>query len=181
MELAVASAAMLVVLGTFTGIMSVFLRTSTDAVNSENAATQLRLGILELERDVQAANPLDAPPPGANPADQLTVTLGPSGHQQQVTWALDPTAGTLSRQVGSATPVVEIAGITNGTSLPVFSYYGQSGANLLDPQIVSPSQLPSCTVRVQVSIGVLAPGRVPFSETVNIELANQRPGALTCG
>jgi prepilin-type N-terminal cleavage/methylation domain-containing protein len=190
LEVMIATLAMSVVVTSVGGVMLTMQRTGVGAIRSENAAGTARTGLLELQRDLQAANPLvDWTSTVSAYEDELQLELGPTGGtQQRITWSYvsgsGPSCrGTLYRSVGSGGPVPEVTGVTNcQTGLPVFSYFGQQGENLLaNPASVTAAILSECSVRVAGTVRVSAGANTtPFTETASMRLVNWQPGTQPC-
>ena len=93
--------------------------------------------------------------------------------------------GTFTRQVGSATPVVKLAAVTNGNStsggLPVFTYYDHCALNQVTEPGASPASISGDTTVVQITLSVANLNSAPYGTTTRVNLMNQPPGASRCG
>jgi type II secretory pathway pseudopilin PulG len=202
LELTIAAALMVVVIGSFGAVATLMMGTETNAVAGENTSTAMRFVVTQVQSDIQAAVPnpnspinsntglvaLSAPFSGAPFNNQLQVQLGPVGSQQTVTWTYDPTQGTLTRAL-SASPTsaptstqIELTGIVNTSSQPVFTYFGQQQVRDLGSTATQNADVTNCTVRVQLHLLVSSGRNAPIPEQItDIQLANVVPGSLTCG
>lgn len=192
-EVMVSSVAMMVVAGVVGGITVSMEKVADQSIYGENAAGLARTGLLQLQRDIEAANPLVGwTTTVSSYGNELQVELGPTGGTQHiVTWSYTWTGsgssciGTLYRNVGTTagTGVPEATGVDNcRTGAPVFSYFGEQGENLLaNPASVTEAIITQCSVRVQGLLDIAAqPTGPPFSEVVSMRLANWQPGTQPC-
>jgi len=192
-EMLVASAISLIILTLMTTMLTVYAKADTSTVNNANAAANVRLTLLQLQHDIQSANPLGTLSTVAAYNDELRLTLQPSN--QVVTWQYTYTAGscpgtsstwcgTLTRQVGSATPSVELTAVTNGNptgGLPVFSYYDHCAINQVNEPQATPSSVSGATTVVQITLAVANLNSAPYGTTTRVNIMNQPPGASRCG
>lgn len=189
-ELMVATVVTAVLISSVAGVMLTMQKTGNRAISGENAADMARTGLLQLQRDLQAANPLvNWTTTVTAYENELQVELGPTGGTQNlVTWSYvsgsgPSCSGTLYRAVGAASGVPEVTGVTNcRTSTAVFSYFGQQGDNLLaNPASVTSTIISECSVRIAGTVQVSAGSNTtPFTETVSMRLANWEPGTQPC-
>lgn len=192
-ELMVAGTAMLVIAGVFGTVMVEMNKVANREISSENAAGSARTALLQLQRDLEAANPMVAwTSTVTSYQSEIQVKLGPTGGTQKtVTWSYvtsgsgSSCTGTLWRDVGTAvgTGDPETSGITNcATNAPVFSFFGIQGENLLsNPASVTSAIITQCSVRIQGALTVSAGANTtPFSEAVSMRLANWQPGTQPC-
>ncbi|HLX88440.1 MAG TPA: type II secretion system protein [Acidimicrobiales bacterium] len=192
-EIMVASSAMLVVAAVFGTVMVQMNKIANREISSENAAGTARSALMQLQRDLEAANPMVGwTSTVTNYQNEIQVKLGPaSGTQKTITWSYvtsgsgSSCTGTLWRNVGTSAGAgdPEATGVTNcATSTPVFSFFGIQGDNLLaNPASVTSAIITQCSVRIQGALQVSAgPHTVPFSETVSMRLANWEPGTQPC-
>jgi len=193
-ELLVASAISLILLTLMTTMLTVYAKADTSAVNNANAAANVRVTLLQLQHDIQSANPLGTllTVPAYN--DELQLTVQPSN--QVITWQYTYTlgscpgtsstwCGTLTRQVGSATPTVELTAVTNGNAssggLPVFSYYDHCAINQVNEPQATPASISGATTVVQITLAVANLNSAPYGTTTRVNIMNQPPGASRCG
>jgi len=192
-ELMVAATAMLVVAAAFGTVMVEMDHAATAAISGENAAGSARSALMQLQRDLESANPMVGWTSTVTQyQNEIQVKLGPTGGTQHtITWSYTSTGsgssctGTLWRDIGTAagTGVPETTGVTNCQSgAPVFSFFGIQGENLLaNPGSVTSAIITQCSVRIQGSVTVSAgPHTVPFTESVSMRLANWMPGTQPC-
>lgn len=193
-EVMIATVVMSVIVASVAGVVLDMQKIGNRAMSGENASDTARAGLLEFQRDLEAANPLvdwttTSTCPTA-PSTQCAVTgfdnvvqleLGPTGGAQKtITWSCS--SGTLWRDIGTATGtgVPEVTGVTNCSS--VFSFFGEQGENLLaNPTSVTSTIITDCSLRVQALVNVSAGANTtPFTEQVSIRLANWQQGAVPC-
>ncbi len=202
-EATIASALMLVVIGAFGTLATTLIAAQTNGIAGENASTDMRSVVIQLQSDIQAASPdtaspissptgIDTPSSLAAANLELQLQLGPVGSQQTVTWTYDPVAQTLTRSVSSSPTsaptlsVTELHDVVNSCTStsctqPIFSYFGQGGTNLMSNSPTT-ATISNCTTRVEVGLlhfgGKLA--LLP-AQSIDVQLANVLPGSLTCG
>jgi hypothetical protein len=182
----IASAVMTIIVASVAGVMLNMQQVGSRAVSGENASATARAGLLELQRDLQGANPLVAWSSTVTAyQNELQLKLGStSGSQQTITWSCS--SGTLWRDVGTSagTGVPEVTGVTNcaSSTTPIFTFYGQQDENLLaNPLSVTSAIITACSVRIQGAVQVSAgPNTTPFTEDVSARLANWLPGTQPC-
>jgi prepilin-type N-terminal cleavage/methylation domain-containing protein len=195
-EVLIASVVMSVIVASVAGVMLDMQQVGNRAMSGENASDTARAGLLEFQRDLEAANPLvdwtststcsSVPCPVSDFADVVQLELGPTGGTQKtITWSC--VSGTLWRDMGTATGtgVPEVTGVTNCSSStnPVFSYYGEQGEDLGANNWSSATSavVTACSIRVQALVDVSAGAdTTPFTEQVSVRLANWEQGALPC-
>jgi len=200
-ELTIAAALAVVVIGAFGSVMLSLLGVETRTVSGENTSTTMRSVVTQIQSDLQAATPTNSPintPTGLDPLaapfsasappfdNQIQIQIGPIGSQQTVTWTYDPVRGTLTRAVSSsptATPtstVTELTGVVDYPQ-PMFQYYGQQGGDVGDTA-QSNADVSNCTVRVEVDLAVSSGKNAPVpQQALNVQLANVLSGSLACG
>jgi prepilin-type N-terminal cleavage/methylation domain-containing protein len=189
-EMMVASAISLILLSLMTTMVTVFGKAEVSTVNSANAAANVRLTLLQLQHDIQSANPLGTFSTVAAYNTQLRLTVQPSN--TQVTWRYNFTASCstssppanscqITRQTGAATPVVELSGVTNAGVLPVFSYYDHCAINQVTQPQVTPASISSSTTVVQITLSVANLNSAPYGTTTRVNIMNKPPGASRCG
>ncbi len=156
-----------------------FGKSETSTVNSANAAATVRSTLLQLQHDIQSANPLETLATVASYNDELQMTIQPSN--SLITWQYNSSTMQLTRQVGASTPVVELTGVTNGTSLPVFSYYDHCAINQVNEPQATASSISGATTVVQVTVSVANLNSAPYGTTTRVSIMNAPPGASRCG
>lgn len=187
-ELMIASLVMSIVVASVAGVMVAMQKVGNRAMSGENASDTARLGLLQLQRDLEAANPLvtfGSSVSVTTYASEVQLLLGPTGGSQQtITWSCS--SGTLWRDIGTATGtgVPEVTGVTNcaSASNPVFSFFDVQGNNLLaNPGSVNSTIMSDCSVRIEGTVAVSAGSNTtPFTESVSIRLANWIKGIQPC-
>lgn len=146
---------------------------------------RVRLAMIEVGRDIRAANPLNELSTTTDYPTMLELSLGPrDGTQTHVRWRLSGT--TLVRQVltaprGTVTATKNV--LTNvrnvAGSQPLFEYYRPDGT-LIDVATHA-GDISQCAVRVNVSVvSDVDPGPIPFTEDSDFELRNLLPANLSC-
>jgi len=177
-EILIASSAVVLLFVMMTSTIAIFGKAETSTVNSANSASSTRLALLQLQHDIQSADPLGTLSSVSAYNDELQVTIQPAN--VVVTWQYSSSNDQLTRKVGSATPVVELTGVMNGSS-PVFSYYDHCAINLVDqPGATSTSVSDSATV-VQVSLSLANFNSAPYGTTTKVNIMNQSPEPNRCG
>jgi prepilin-type N-terminal cleavage/methylation domain-containing protein len=180
-EMMIASSVVVIIFVTMTGTIAIFGKAETSTVNSTNSASNTRLALLQLQHDIQSANPLGTLPvtsPVTAYDDWLQLTIQPSN--VVVTWQYSSTTNQLTRQVGSAAAVAELTGVING-STPVFSYYDHCAINLVTESGATVSSVSSDATVVQVSLSLANFNSAPYGTTTKVNIMNQPPGASRCG
>ncbi|HAM00986.1 MAG TPA: hypothetical protein DCQ30_01975 [Acidimicrobiaceae bacterium] len=198
-EVMIATLVMSVIVAGVVGVVADMQQVGNRAISGENASDTARNGLLQLERDLEAANPLlpwtttccGSPQPSVTAyGNEIQLDLGPTGGTQQtITWSCQ--SGTLWRDIGTSagTGVPEVTGVTNcapsassPSSNPVFTFYGAQEENLLaNPASVTPAIITACSVRIQGVVQVTAGANTtPFTENVSVRLANWIRGAQPC-
>ena len=181
-EVLIASTVVIILFLMMTSTIYVFGKAETSTVNSANAAASTRLALLQLQHDIQSANPLGSLPntsPVTSYNDWLQLTIQPSN--VVVTWQYLPSpTDELTRQVGSGPAVVELSGVTN-ESAPVFSYYDHCALNLVTESGASVSSVTNAATVIQVSLSLAAANSAPYGTTTRVNIMNQAPGASRCG
>jgi hypothetical protein len=141
-------------------------------VADEQAASN---AIAQITRDIRSAQSISFP--AGTPASQIELVDNlQSGGTQNVIWAYNSAARTLTRQVQvgatfstSGTPVSRVA---NPNTVPVFAYFAVNGNPISATTI---SNITQCTTLITVDIYV-APsttGVSPFEEKDQAALTNQ--------
>jgi prepilin-type N-terminal cleavage/methylation domain-containing protein len=187
-ELMVAAAAMLILMAAFAGFMLMMMSTASSTVKQDNSTSSVRVAMLQLQHDIQAANPLMTLSSVGDYSDTLKLEMDtPSGNVETVTWSYNSTSGTLYRTVsassGSGSSLPEVTGLINGSSSnPVFSYYDDQGNNLVASGTSSTTEVAVCTARVAISLEISGgPKTFPYTERLNVALPdNLQPGRSQC-
>lgn len=169
----------IVLLTSLVATVTAFAKSEASTVNSANAAAYVRLTLLQLQHDIQSANPLDALGSVSAYSDELQVTIQPSG--SVITWQYTPSTEKLTRQVGNATPVVELTGVNNGAGLPVFHYFDHCAVDLVSEAESTVSSIASSTTVVQVVLSVADLDSAPYGTTTSVNIMNKPPGETRCG
>ncbi len=187
-ELMVAATAMLILMAAFAGFMLMMMSTASSTVKQDNSTSSVRVTMLQLQHDIQAANPLMTLSSVSEYNNTLKLEMDTqSGSVETVTWSYDSASGVLYRTVGSSsnpgTPFPELTGLINNSSTnPVFSYYDNQGNNLVAAGTSSTTQVAVCTARVAISLEVSGgPKTFPYSERLNVALPdNLQPSRSQC-
>lgn len=193
LEVMVSTAITGIVVACVAGVMLTMQQTSSRAISAENASGGARAGLLQLQRDVEAANPLvNWTSTVSAYENEIQLKLGPvGGTQHTITWSYvsgspgPSCTGTLYRDVGTTAGagVPEVAGITNcRTATAVFDFFGEQGENILaNEQTATAASITECSVRIKGILDVSAGANTaPFTETVSTRLVNWRPGTQPC-
>jgi competence protein ComGC len=182
-EMMISSLLTLVILTMMMTTIPSFGRAETSTVNSDNAAANVRLTLLNLQHDIQSANPLETLSTVAAYNDELQMTIEPS--DTLITWQYDSSTQLLTRQSGTFPPVVELTGVTNGDplngGLPVFGYYDHCAINQVDEPQATAASISAATTVVQVTLSVANLNSAPYGTTTRVSIMNQPPGASRCG
>jgi prepilin-type N-terminal cleavage/methylation domain-containing protein len=147
----------------------------------------VRFALLDMTRDIRAANPLSTlSSPTAYP-NQLEATVLPATGSTPlyVRWQLSGT--TLTRSLLNApggtvmstkTVLTNVQNAGTGTSL--FRYFNSSNAELL-PATNAAGDFSNCTVRVHISVSAaVGTGPAPFTVESDAEVRNRLPGGIGC-
>lgn len=191
LEAMLATAIMSVVLALFFSMLFSMQKVQTRneaLVANEQAARQV---LVQLGRDLRAADPLRTFTNKATYRNQVEMRLIDSaGAARIVRWEFDSTAKTLTRKTFDSTgtilrttgPVLPRVRNAEVGGMPVFSYYSQSGIELVDSGDATAADVGNCAIRVQVRIRSNAnPGPEPFEVESDAELRNRLPGGIGCG
>jgi hypothetical protein len=178
-EMIVASAISLILLSLMTTMVTVFGKAEASTVNSANAASSVRLTLLQLQHDIQSANPLGTFSTVAAYNTKLKLTIQPSN--TVITWRYSTATKNLTRQTGAGAQIVELTGVTNGGALPVFSYYDHCAINQVTEPGATPSSISSSTTVVQITLSVANLSSAPYGTTTRVNIMNLPPGASRCG
>lgn len=182
-ELMVAMTVSIIVLSMMATMVAVYAKADTSIVRNADAASQVRLVLLQLQSDIQSANPLSTLSTVAAYDDELQMTVQPSG--KLITWQYTPSTETLTRKVGTSAAVVELTQVTNGNPAaggePVFSYYDHCSTNLVTQAQATPSNISGSATEVEVSLAVDGLDAAPYGSTTTTHIMAQAPGTNLCG
>ena len=181
-ELMVGMMISIILLTLMATMVTVYSKAEASVVNSANAAANVRLTLLQVQNDIQSANPLSTLGTVAAYNDELQMTVQPSN--KVITWQYNYTTQQLTRQVGSSTPVVQLTNVTNGNpasgGLAVFSYFDHCASNLVTEAQATPASISAATA-VQVTLSVANVSSAPYGSTTTVHIMNQPPGGALCG
>jgi hypothetical protein len=185
---------MLVIVGTLLGALDSLTKASTRVQALVNNQETVRFGLNRVQRDLRAANPVDAAGVTASYPNAVQVELGPNpGIRTYIRWFYDTspastTYESLLRQVMSgpganatvSSQAVIVSRVRNlETSTAIFSYYDSLGNDLVANNPTTPANVANCAIRVHIQINSDAqPGPQPFSENIDVELRNRLPGGI---
>jgi prepilin-type N-terminal cleavage/methylation domain-containing protein len=177
-EMMIASSVVVIIFLMMTSSIYIFGKAETSTVNSTNSAANTRAALLQLQHDIQSANPLGTLPLTSYD-DELQLTIQPSN--VVVTWQYLPApTDELTRQVGAATAVVELTGVVNESN-PVFSYYDHCAINLVNQPGATSSSVSDAATVVQVTLSLDNVNSAPYGTTTKVNIMNQPPGSSRCG
>jgi prepilin-type N-terminal cleavage/methylation domain-containing protein len=197
-ELVVATSILLIVIGMLLGTLESLMKSEDRSQRLVSNEQNVRFELDQISREIRASNPL-VPLVGVATAsdygNQIEMVLGPTGGTQTVVrWTYDTVKEEMERQVMSDTSagatvlsqsfvLIRVRNIEN--NVPVFTYYGQQGEDLVAQTLAqsgNSDDVANCAVGVHIHlISDSNPGPVPFSETQDIELRNRIPGEVPCG
>lgn len=181
-ELMVAMTVSIIVLSMMATMVAVYAKADTSIVNNADAASQVRLVLLQLQSDIQSANPLSTLSSVAAYDDELQMTVQPSG--KLITWQYSPSTEILTRTVGTSAEV-ELTHVTNGDPSAggeaVFGYYDHCSTNLVTQAQATPSNISGSATDVQVSLAVDGLDSAPYGSTTTTHIMAQAPGTNLCG
>jgi type II secretory pathway pseudopilin PulG len=182
-ELMVAMTISIVILAMMATMVAVYSKADASVVNNADAASQVRLTLLQLQSDIQSANPLATLSSVSAYDDELEMTTQPSG--RLITWKYSYTTEELTRQIGTATPAVELTDVTNGNPAAggeaVFSYYDHCSTNLVTEAEATPASVSASATEVEVSVAVAGLDTAPYGSTTTTHIMAQPPGTNLCG
>lgn len=178
-ELAVVAGLMVTVLAIVSGLLVSLSR--NDEVQQARIANQeqVRILLLDLARDIRAANPPLALSDSSQYANRIEVALGRTGGTRTyVRW--DLAAGDLTRSVitgpqGTVTATTDrLTGVTSGR---LFRYFDQTGAEIVAPDPVD--DYVNCAIRVRVDLTAAPDLDAPaFNAVQDVEVRNRLPGGI---
>ena len=175
----------LIILTMMGTIVVVYSKAEATTVNSANAAANVRIALLQLQHDIQSANPLSTLSTLSAYNDELQLTIQPAN--QLVTWqyTFAGNADTLTRKVGSAPAVTVLTGVNNGDpangGLVMFTYYDHCGLNQVTQPQATPASVAGATTVVGISLSVIGLHTAPYGTTTDVAIMNQPPAASRCG
>jgi type II secretory pathway pseudopilin PulG len=184
-EVSVSMIVSLAILGMLATIIVVYSKAEASTVNSANAAANVRIALLQLQHDIQSANPLSTLSTLSAYNDELQLTIQPSN--SVVTWqyTFAGNANKLTRQVGSAQAVTVLTGVNNGDpssgGLVVFTYFDHCGINQVTQPQATPASVSASTTVVGISLSVIGLHTAPYGTTTDVAIMNQPPAASRCG
>jgi type II secretory pathway pseudopilin PulG len=193
-EVSVVLTTMLVIVASFLGALNSLTNTGLRIQALVNNQETVRFGLDRLQRDLRAANPVDAPSTTSEYGNAIRIELGPNpGTRVYIRWFYDrtPTSSTyesllrqvMSGNVANATVISQVAVITRvrnvETNTALFTYYDSGGNDLVAGNPTTPANVANCAIRVHVQVDSDAqPGPQPFSENIDVELRNRLPGGI---
>jgi prepilin-type N-terminal cleavage/methylation domain-containing protein len=182
-EMMVAMVISIILLTLMTTMITIYTKAQASTVNSANAASNVRLAFLSLEHDIQSANPVATLSSVSAYNDELQMTIQPSG--TLVTWQYTYSTQQLTRQTGSATPLLVLSHVTNGNpssgGLPVFKYLDHCSINLVTEPQSTPASISASTTAVQITLSVANVNSAPYGSVTGVHIMNQPPGTNRCG
>src|SRR5487761_513916 len=154
-------------------VIGVYARAEASTSNSANAAANVRIALLALQHDIQSANPLVTLGTVTAYNDELKLIILPAN--SNITWQYSASSEHLTRQVGSSTAVIMLSNVTNGASLPVFTYYDHCGINQVPEPQSTPSSVSGATTVVGITLAVAGLDTAPYGTTSDVAIMNQPP------
>ncbi|HUY21344.1 MAG TPA: type II secretion system protein [Acidimicrobiales bacterium] len=181
-ELMVAMTISIILLTLTVTMVTVFSKAEASTVNSANSAANVRLVLLQLQSDIQSANPVGTLGSVAAYNDELQLTIQPSN--QVITWQYSYATRQLTRQIGSGTATVQLTDVTNGDpasgGIPLFGYYDHCSINLVTQAQATAPSISAATTAVQVTLSVANVNSAPYGSTTTVHVMNQAPGVSRC-
>lgn len=183
MTVMLVSIVMVAVLGFLQSGMAVEKRAQAIVNSQEN----VRLALVQLARDIRAADPMTALTDITSYRNRIELRLNKPS-LSYIRWSLDPTTGTLARQTISGpngaviATTLQLRRVHNGDApaIPVFRYYGFSDFEFT-AQGATSADFANCTIRVHVVVTSDSdPGPQPFTSEIDAELRNRLPGGTGC-
>ena len=168
-ELSVAMTVLFAVLLPFMFTLLNLMAKETASIVPATTTGSVRVVMQALQNDLQAANPLTSTPASGSTSATATIKLGPSsGTQKTITWTV--ASGKLTRQVGAATAITQLTGVTSATP---FTYYSPNGP-------FQTGELATCASRINITLVVsTGANNTPFTAQQDVELINVEPGSIT--
>ncbi len=193
-ELSVVTVVMAVVALSLMGVLNSLTKSEARVHALVTNQETVRVGLDRLQRDLRAANPVDASATSSAYRDAVQVELGPNpGTRSYIRWFYDtapasPTYETLLRQVMSgpgtnATVVSQVPVIVRvrntESGVALFTYLNSQGADLVATNPDTPANVANCAIRIHIEVDSDAdPGPQPFTESIDVELRNRLPGGI---
>lgn len=183
-ELAIVMMISAVVMTTLVGILDSQSRAERSVNGLASAQEQVRLALIEVQRDLRSAEPLIALADANDFPKQMNIAHMDFEDDTMTyfRWRLDAGRKELVREVlgpnGAVTDTTyRLRGVTNNT---VFRYFNGRG-NELTPANSTSSIIASCTLRVRILIDA-APedGPQPLDNWSDVQLRNRLPGGPGC-
>jgi type II secretory pathway component PulJ len=184
-ELAIVLLMSSIVMATLVGILD----SQSKAERSVNALAasqeEVRLALVEIQRDLRSAEPLIALPSASDFPTQMQIVHLAFDNDSIVRfrWRLDTANDELVRETlntsGAVTATTyRLEGVTNNT---VFRYFSAKGSELSAANATS-DEIAGCTLRVRVLIDA-APeaGAAPLDNWSDVQLRNRLPDKLLTG
>src|SRR3954468_14285867 len=147
----------------------------------------VRFAMLDMTRDIRAANPLSTLTSASLYPSQLEATVLPAigSTPQYIRWQLSGATLTRSLLSGPGGTVVSskklLTGVQNGsTGTSLFRYYNSNNTELL-PASNAAGDFGNCTVRVHITVSAaVGTGPAPFAIDSDAEVRNRLPGGIGC-
>ena len=172
-----------IVLTMMIAMITVYAKAEATTSNSANAASAVRLALLQLQSDIQSANPVGTLASVSAYNDELQVTVQPSG--KVITWQYTYATQKLTRQIGSSPAMAVLTNVTNGNpssgGIPVFVYLDHCSANLVTQPQATPASISGATTEVEVVLSVANLNSAPYGSTTATHVMSQPPGTNLCG
>ena len=186
-ELTVVLVVMSLVMVGFYGILNSLLSNTGRQQALVQNQESVRFAMLDMTRDIRAANPLNTlSSPSAYPTQIDLTELPVTGSTPfYVRWQLVGTALTRSLLNGpGGTPVSSKTELTNvqnvNTHTSLFRFYNSNNVELL-PTTNAAGDFSNCTVRVHISVSAaVGTGPAPFTVDSDAEIRNRLPGGIGC-
>ena len=181
LEVMVASALLLLVLGTVSGVLVSLTNSENRSQALVNNQERVRLALVRIARDLRSAaglNPLDSA--SQYPWEVAFTALDGASYR----WRLDTGTGTMTREKlvsGSWQPAGAVLNrVTNADSgVAVFRYYRASSNLEVNPATSTNADIANCTIRVHVTISSASdPGPKPFTSENDVRLRNRLPAGI---
>lgn len=184
LELAIVMMISTIVMVSLVGILDSQSRAERSVNGLAAAQEQVRLALVEIQRDLRSAEPLVALPAASDFPKRMQIEHLDFDTDSVVRfrWRLDDANDELLRETlaadGTVTGVTfRLGGVTNNT---VFRYFNSRGDELTSENSTS-EIIASCTLRVRVLIDA-APeaGPQPLDNVSDVQLRNRLPGGVGC-
>lgn len=190
-EVTVTGFIMMTVMAALFGVLQSGSRVEQRTHAMINSQEDVRFTMGEVLRDLRSADPLLPLADVSSYPSSVELQYGEAGAVTVVRWALDASAGTLTR-----TTLTAPGGAANGTTYrlqsvrnaegasptTLFRYYNSEGTELTAANATG-ADFANCTIRVSVTIKADTDpdrGMQPFTLTSDAELRNRLPGGVGC-